>query len=385
MVAASQRGPGRATTRVAVAGVHSTTGIALLARLASDPQVERVVAIDRDRPPALPAGVQFVRADLRDALLARVFAGVDVVVNAVLADTLTRDDDRVPAVRVQGTRRLLDAARTAGVGTFVHVSSALVYGACERNRVPLDEQQPLRADPAFSAVHHALLAEEAVRAFAGDNPQQRIVVLRTVPALVPGVDSAVTRHLESPLLPRVRGFDPPVQFVAVDDLVEAVRLVVVDPRARGVYNVAADGWLTSSDVRHILARPGLRLPEQVALGVAALLHRLRLLAVPPEALRYLMHPWVVDTARLRALGWMPATSQRAVLHQFVTEHRRWLSLGRLRVRTNRLLAAATAAWAVVVGTAAWLAWQRWAAVRAHPDAARRPIGGAYGGGMRHTS
>ena len=367
MAAASQRGPHRMTTRVAVAGVHTTTGAALLACLAGDPQVERVVAIARDRPSALPVGVQFVRADLRDALLSRVFADVDVVVNAVLADTLTRDDDRELTVHVQGTRRLLDAAQTAGVGTFVHVSSALVYGACERNRVPLDEHQPLRAEPAFTAVHHALLAEEAVRAFAGDHPQRRVVVLRTVPALVPGVDSAVTRHLESPLLPRVRGFDPPVQFVSVDDLVEAVRLVVVDPRARGVYNVAADGWLTSSDVRHILARPGLRLPEQVALGAATLLHRLRLLAVPPEALRYLMHPWVVDTARLRALGWTPAMSQRAVLHQFVTEHRRWLSLGRLRVRTTRLIAAATAAWAVAACTAAWLAWHRWAAAHAHPD------------------
>jgi nucleoside-diphosphate-sugar epimerase len=369
MVAASQRGPAGATTRVAVAGVHTTTGAALLARLVSDPQIARVVAIDRERPPTLPAGVQFVRADLRDALLARVFADVDVVVNAVLAETLTRDDDRALAMRVQGTRRVLDAARTAGVGTFVHLSSALVYGACERNRVPLDEQQPLRADPAFSAVHHALEAEEAVRAFAGDHPRWRVVVLRTVPALVPGVDSAVTRHLESPLLPRVRGFDPPVQFVAVDDLVEAVRLVVVDPRARGAYNVAADGWLTSSDVRHILARPGLRLPEQVALGAAALLHRLGLLGVPPEALRYLMHPWVVDTARLRALGWTPAMSQRAVLHQFVTEHRRWLSLGRLRFRTTRLLVAATGAWALVVGIAAWLVWHRWTAAHPHPDGA----------------
>ncbi|HSJ43082.1 MAG TPA: NAD-dependent epimerase/dehydratase family protein [Euzebyales bacterium] len=369
MVAASQRGAGGAATRVAVAGVHTTTGAALLARLVSDPQIEGVVAIDRDRPPALPAGVQFVRADLRDALLARVFADVDVVVNAVLAETLTRDDDRALAMRVQGTRRLLDAARTAGAGTFVHVSSALVYGAGERNRVPLDEQQPLRADPAFSAVHHALEAEEAVRAFAGDHPQRRVVVLRTVPVLVPDVDSPVTRHLESPLLPRVRGFDPPVQFVAVDDLVEAVRLVVVDTRARGVYNVAADGWLTSSDVRHILARPGLRLPEQIALGVAALLHRLRLLGVPPAALRYLMHPWVVDTARLRALGWTPATSQRAVLHQFVTEHRRWLSLGRLRFRTTTLLAVVTGAWAVGMGIAAWLVRHRWMAAHPQPDAA----------------
>lgn len=361
MTRAPQRDPGRDATRVAVAGIHNVAGAALLARLAADDGVARVVAIDRRRPADLPVGVQFVRVDLRDALLARVLADVDVVVNAVLADDLTHDDDPVLAARVQGTRRLLDAAMAADVHTVVHLSSALVYGASERNRVPLDEQQPLRADPEFGAVQHALAAEEAVRAFAGDHPRRRVVVLRAVPALVPDVDSTVTRHLESPLLPRVRGFDPPVQFVAVADLVEAVRLVVVDPRAAGVYNVAADGWLTSSDVRHILARPGLRLPQQVAMGVARILHRLHLLAVPPEALHYLMHPWVVDTRRLRALGWAPATSQRAVLHQFVTEHRRWVSLGRLRVRTTRLLVALGGMGTLLAGATGWVAWRHRAA------------------------
>lgn len=346
-------------TAIAVTGVRSTIGIAVLARLAADDAVADVIAIDRDPPRRLPSGVRFVRVDLRDALLARALAGVDVVVNAVLADDLTRDDERDLLARVQGTRRVLDAARVADVGTVVHVSSALVYGACERNRVPLDEEQPLRADPAFAAVHHALQAEESVRAFAGDHPQRRVVVLRTVPALVPHVDSAVTRHLESPLLPRVHGFDPPVQFVAVGDVVEAVRLVALAPDARGVYNVAADGWLTSSDVRRILARPGLRLPQQVAVGAATLLHRVGLLAVPPEALHYLMHPWVVDTSRLRALGWTPVTPQRAVLHQFVTEHRRWLSIGRVRVRTTRLLVTGVVGWSAVMALGAWLGWRRW--------------------------
>jgi nucleoside-diphosphate-sugar epimerase len=359
MSAASPRDAGGVATRVAVTGVHSTTGAALLARLASDAAIAQVVAIDRERPPQLPAGVQFVRADLRDPVLARVLADVDVVVNAVLADVLTRDDEQVLMMRVQSTRRMLEAARVADVATVVHVSSALVYGACERNLVPLDEDQPLRTEPAFAAVHDVLLAEESVRAFSGDHPSCRVVVLRTVPALVPQVDSAVTRHLESPFLPRVHGYDPPVQFIAVDDLVEAVRLVALDHRARGVYNVAADGWLTSSDVRHILVRPGLGLPQQVAVGIATVLHRAGLLTVPPEALDYLMHPWVVDTERLRALGWGPQTSQRDVLHQFVTEHRGWLSVGRMRVRTTRLIAGAVGAWSVAGGLLVWLAWRRW--------------------------
>jgi nucleoside-diphosphate-sugar epimerase len=166
------------------------------------------------------------------------------------------------------------------------------------------------------------------------------------------------------LLPRVQGFDPPVQFVDADDLVEAVRIVAFDRRAHGVYNVAADGWLTSSDVRHLLARPGLRLPEQVAVGAATVLYRLRLLAVPPQALRYLMHPWVVDTARLRALGWAPTASQRDILHRFVAEHRRWLSVGRLRIRTTRLIALLAGLWGTTVVLSWWLVLRHWRTRRA---------------------
>jgi nucleoside-diphosphate-sugar epimerase len=352
-----------ASARVAVTGVRGATADALLARLAADPDLDRVVVVDRERPARLPAGVQFVRADLRDALLSRLFADVDVVVNAVLADDVTRFRRDLLATSVHSTRRVLDAAGAAGVGVLVHVSSAMVYGAAERNRVPLTEQEPLRAAAGFAAVQEALHAEDAVRAYAGEHPDRRVVVLRPVPVLVPDVDSAVTRHLESPFLPMVRGFDPPVQFVAVDDLAAAVHVAVRDERARGIYNVAAEGWLTSSDVRRIVARPVLRLPHEPALAVATALHRFGMLAVPPSALDYLMHPWVVDTSRMHALGWAPTVSQRAILHQFVTEHRGWLSVGRLRVRTNRLIVGITIGWSALLGGASWLLWRRWGAGR----------------------
>lgn len=351
----------RTVTRVAVAGVRGATGAALLARLLADDRLDRVVAVDREQASRLPPGVQFVRADLRDALLSRVFADVDVVINALLADDRTWERFEPLVSAVHGTRRVLDAAGAAGVDAVVHLSTALVYGACERNAVPLTEQDPLRADPSFAPAEQALHAEEAVRAFAGEHPQCRVVVLRSVPAIVPDIDSAVTRHLESPLLPMVRGFDPPVQFIAVDDLVEAVDLVVSDTRARGIYNVAADGWLTTSDVCRILARPALHLPQQTAIAAASTLHRLGLLAVPSAALSYLMHPWVVDTSRLHALGWAPASSQRVILHQFVAEHRQWLSMGRLRMRTARLVGTVMSAWILLLGAGLWLARRRWQA------------------------
>lgn len=358
-------------TSLLITGVGSPLGRALAARLDADPAVTRIVGIDRSPPPMPPPKLDFVRADLRDPALARTFVDIDVVIHHdTWHEAVDRNGDAAHVLGAHATRHVLDAVQAAGVGTVVHVSTALVYGASETNPVPLTEEVPPHARPDYPPAHHALLTEEAVRSFAQAHPDRRVVILRPVTVLGTGIDSAVTRHLESPLLPLVRGFDPPVQFVDVDDLAAAVHLVATEPRARGVYNVAADGWLTTSDVRRLLARPTVHLPQETAAGVAAALHRGGLLATPPGALSYLMHPWVVDTTRLRDLGWHAAAGQREILHRFVAEHGPWLSVGRLRVRTARLIAAIIGA---ATGTglgAGWFMWRRWRVRWAGPGRAR---------------
>jgi len=351
-------------TTFAITGVSSPLGRALAARLAADPAVTRIVGIDRTPPPMPPAKLDFVATDLRAAGLARALAGVDVAIHPDTAHGgAHHNGGAAQAPGAHTTRQILDAFLAAGVGTVVHVSTALVYGASETNPVPLTEQVAARARPDYPPAHLALVNEEVVRSFAHAHPERRVVILRPVTVLGAGIDSPVTRHLESPLLPLVRGFDPPVQFVDVDDLAAAAHLVATEPRARGIYNVAAEGWLTTSDVRRLLARPTVHLPQETAAGVAAALHRCGLLATPPGALRYLMHPWVVDTTRLRDLGWHAAAGQRQILHRFVAEHGPWLSMGRIRVRTAVLATALIGAGTATGLSAAWLMWRRWRRAR----------------------
>jgi nucleoside-diphosphate-sugar epimerase len=346
---------------VAVTAVDTTLGRRVLAALDADPAVARVLGIG-DRPIALPEpSLVFLRADLLAADLDTALHGVDAVVHIGPVDAAPGGSAQASARRVDATARVLDAAVAAGVDTVVHVSSALVYGADETTTVPLTEDAPLRADRDFPAAWHAARADALARAFAADHPELRVVVLRPVAMLGPGVDSMVTRHMESPVLPMVRGYDPPVQFVSTDDVADAVRVVVTDQRARGPFNVSAEGWLTTSDVRRLLARPTVHLPREVAFALAGALHRAGVLSVPPGALSYLMHPWVVDCSRLRGLGWAPRASHRDLLHVFGDEHRGWLSVGRVRVRALRAAAAlGTTATLTAAGVAlaAYAAWRR---------------------------
>lgn len=98
----------------------------------------------------------FIHGDIRDAELAdEVVRGVDVVVNFAAESHVDRSIDG-PAVfletNVVGTGVLIDAARRAGVETFVQVSTDEVYGSIAegfaKEDAPLEPSSPYSASKA---------------------------------------------------------------------------------------------------------------------------------------------------------------------------------------------------------------------------------------------
>jgi nucleoside-diphosphate-sugar epimerase len=103
-----------------------------------------------------------VEADLRRDDLAAAVDGVDAVVHAAAMAGLPRSWTEFQAYmdcNLLGTQRLLDAARTAGVGRFVHISTSSVYG---RDAVG-DETTPTRPISPYGVTK--LAAENLVLAF----------------------------------------------------------------------------------------------------------------------------------------------------------------------------------------------------------------------------
>lgn len=328
-------------TTIAVLGAARPLGGALLARLDADPGVTRILGLD-DREPGMPvAKLDFRPADVRDRVLDQALDGADVVVHLPVTGLATPDEDTRFAVLVRGTRNLLEALARTPVRRFVHLSSAMVYGAQPGNAVPLTEDAPLRATPAFGPAYQRLLAEELVTQWAAAHPERAVTVLRPATMLGPGVDDAITRHLESPRLPMVRGHEPPLQVVHTEDVAAALHLAATRDLP-GVYNVAAEGWLSTREVRGLLGRRLVTLPEEVALAMAERLWQAGLVAVPPGALRYLMHPWVVSSARLQAEGWAPERTNRDVLREFAAEHAAYVTVGKLRARRADVAGGAAA-------------------------------------------
>ncbi|MGH8993445.1 MAG: NAD-dependent epimerase/dehydratase family protein, partial [Acidimicrobiia bacterium] len=298
---------------VAITGVAGFLGQGLLRRLASGAS-ERLVGLDIAGPAFRPRDLEMHQVDVTRADLAPLLEKVEVLVHLAGVHDAIPDDDLMARVNVAGSRRVLEAAEAAGVRKVVLVSSATVYGAWPNNPIPLNEDAPMRPNPGFPLAAHKAEAERLLAEWKTTHPQSVATVLRLATVVGPGADHALARLLRSRLPLGLAGASAPVQFLHEEDAVEALVLAVARDLP-GVYNVAADGWLSRDDLRGVLGRRvqagiGPELAER-ALGR---LWPAGLADLPPTAIPYLVHPWVVAIDRLRAAGWSPGHSnEEAVL------------------------------------------------------------------------
>lgn len=301
-------------TSVAITGVAGFLGQGLLRRLTTGTN-ERLVGLDVASPAFRPRGLEMHLVDVTRAELVPLLDGVEVLVHLAGVHDAIPDGDLMARVNVDGTRRVLEAARAAGVRKVILVSSATVYGAWANNPIPLNEDAPLRPNPGFALGVHKAEAERLLAEWAADYPEAVTTVLRPATIVGAGADHAIARLLRSQVaFLGVAGATAPVQFVHEDDAVEALALAINEDLP-GIYNVAADGWLSREELRGILGwrfQPGLG-PELLE-RVLGRLWSAGLVDLPPTAVPYLAQPWVVAIDRLRAAGWSPRhTNEEAIL------------------------------------------------------------------------
>lgn len=308
---------------IAVTGVAGLLGQRLLPLLDGDATVARIVGLDVRDPARRARKLDLQRVDITSAPLARHFEGCDVVVHLAALVGPIPDDALLQRVNVGGTRRVLEAATAAGVGHIVRASSAAVYGAWANNAVPLNEDALLRPNPGFlPAVHDAeceRLLDEWVREASG----RSVTMLRVAPVVGPSASSLFARVATGRPPIVVRGATPPLQVTHVDDAASALHLAATG-RLAGVFNVAADEWLSHDDATALV--PGRRLPalpHDVAERALTALWSSGLGDAPPGVLPYLEHPWVVANDRLRSAGWSPRhTNEEALLLAMPADGRR---------------------------------------------------------------
>ncbi|MGH3391037.1 MAG: NAD-dependent epimerase/dehydratase family protein [Actinomadura sp.] len=335
---------------VAVTGAAAGAGRALATRLAQSGAVRKVVALD-DHRGDVPEVIWRV-VDIRDPLLSNRLADVDVIVHLDIERSPEVGHKERRTYNVRGAQTVVTAAAAARVRHVVLVTSAMVYGAFADNAVPLPEDATLRGEPNASLVGDFLEIEELAAHTPVTHPGMSVTVLRPATLVGPGIDTVVTRHFEAPRLLVVKGCAPRWQFCHVDDLVTALEQAVLG-KISGVVGVGCEGWLEQEEVEELTGKRRFELPAVVTFGTAQRLHRIGVTPAPATDLHYVVYPWVVDCAALRAAGWKPAYDNASALTVLLEE-----TAGRHALAGRRLggkeatMATAAGATVAVIGAAA---------------------------------
>lgn len=281
---------------------------------APDARVERFLDAVRDR-------VHFLTTDLtvRDTLEAAAQEPVDAVIHAAVitstAELEARRPDRIVAVNVLGTIRMLDLAARASARRFVYISSSGVYGETDP-AVPLPETAPVRLSTLYTMTKYT--SEQLVA--AADAPQMTALTLRiaapygaterpTGARTVMSVIYALAHAAAEGRNVRVRGADRKRDWTYAGDIARAARLLIEAPAPpHRCYNVSSGVVAPVADVAETLRRiaPGFSWrpasdAEEVD-GAAA------------------QRRGPLDTSRIRALGFTPRYS----LDEGLRETMAWL-------------------------------------------------------------
>jgi UDP-glucose 4-epimerase len=304
---------------VLVTGVSRDLGRRFARAAAAHPNVERVIGVDVVPPRGDIGGMSFVRADIRNPVIAKVIAkeDVDTVVHLSIISTpgSTGGRSMMKELNVIGTMQLLAACqKSATVKHLLVKSTAHVYGASSRDPAMFTETSETRRAGGGYAKDVAEI-EGYVRGFARRRPDVCVTTLRCANVIGPKVDSPMTTFLRLPVIPRRIGFDPRLQFLHESDLYAALGHAL-RAQISGTFNVAGSGVMPLSQVVRRLQRPTVPVPS-FGLG---LLRPAHVAAVSPELRALLTYGRGIDTTRTRdVLGFEPAYSTAAALDDFASD------------------------------------------------------------------
>jgi UDP-glucose 4-epimerase len=311
---------------ILVTGAAGYLGGHLAARLADRPGVERVLAVDTVAPPprlsAALAPAEFVRADIRNPLIAKVIssAEVDTVVHASTTSSPVGRSRRtlVKEMNVIGTMQLLAACqRSPSVRKLVVKSTAAVYGTSAHAPAVFSEDMTSQGSVTSGYEKDAVEVEHYVRGFARRRPEVEVTTVRFTNLVGPGVDTLLTRYFSLPVVPTALGFDARLQLLHPEDA-----LTVLERAAReshpGVFNVGGDGVLTVSQAIRRAGRLSLPVPAMAMPSAARIFRGARVLDFSPDQVRFLNYGRVVDTARLkREFEFTPRWTTRQAFDDYV--------------------------------------------------------------------
>jgi UDP-glucose 4-epimerase len=330
---------------VLVTGVAGDLGRRFVAQLSRSPGVERVIGVDVVPPRGDLGRADFVRADIRNPVIAKVIVRerVDAVVHTSVVATPAAAGGRtsMKELNVIGTMQLLAACQQApDLRKLVVKSSAAFYGASNRDPAMFTEGMGAKRQPTSGFAKDVNEVESYVRGFARRRPDVAVTTLRMANVIGPRITSAMTGYFRLPVIPTVLGFNPRLQFVHETDALDVLEHASTT-EVTGTFNIAGDGVITLSQAVRRLGRPSLPLPAFAVSSFGSAIRQTRVADFSPEQVAFLTFGRGLDTTRMRTeLKYEPKFSTAEAFADFAESVSPGLvSADRVRATEHALVAA----------------------------------------------
>lgn len=304
--------------RVAMTGAAGYLGVSLAQRCVADGA--EVLGLDIRAPGARwPDGAAFATQDVTDESLRARLADFapDVLVHLAWVFDPVHDQDFEARVDVAGTRNAFEAAAAAGVRRIVYPSSTTCYGIDPARRRPLLESDPPTPNYAYPYGRFKAEVEQWLPGFRAAHPDIDVVVTRACIVLGEHARNIVTHITQWPVMFRVAGSNPPMQFMHEADAADMMWWMITEAPA-GTFNAAGSGVVSYKELCRMAGKPCVALPAAILYPAVSFGWWLRLLRFPAGLLDYIRYPWVADTTRMTdELGFRPRFSTRDALADYL--------------------------------------------------------------------
>jgi UDP-glucose 4-epimerase len=313
--------------RVLITGIAGQLAGVVARALEQRDDVQEIIGVDVRTPRVDLERTEFVRADIRNPLVARVITASEVDTVLHMATTAAPDAAggraRMKELNVIGAMQLLAACQKApSLERLVVKSTTAVYGSSYADPALFREDDDPRRPPAHGFAKDATEIEGYTRSFGRRRADVDVTVLRFANFLGgSSVRGAFDALFSLPVVPTVLGFDPRLQFVHEEDGTEVLVRAVTGDHS-GTYNVAGPGVLYLSQCARLAGRPTVPVPPPLVTAVAGAFRRNRKADVADDQLRFLQFGRGVDTTALETrFGYTPRWSTRAAFEDYLQQRR----------------------------------------------------------------
>ena len=311
---------------VLVTGACRFLGGYLTARLAQNPMINRVIAVDAIAPSKdmlrRMGRAEFVRADIRNPFIAKVIRNgdVDTVVHAAAASYAPRSGGRaaLKEINVMGAMQLFAACQKApSVRRVILKSTSEVYGSSAHDPVVFTEDSSSRRPLREGFASDSIDIEGYARGLGRRRPDIAVTILRLANMIGPAMDTALSRYLAGPLVPTVLGHDARLQLLHEQDALGALERATMAGKA-GTFNIGADGIIMMSQAIRRAGRIPLPVPGFGVWALDSLRRANQYTEINREQFDYLSYGRVMDTTRMRTeLGFMPKWTTAEAFDDYV--------------------------------------------------------------------